>query len=97
MMNTVCSASSDSSRTAGRARARAVVAVIAAVNHSLVAEPLARFGTQAQKETWLRRLACGEALGAFAVGLIAALQQFGFDTASLIAVVVSIVHGLRFL
>ena len=45
----------------------AVVAVIAAVNNSLVTEPLARFGSDAQKETWLRRLACGDALGAFAL------------------------------
>jgi butyryl-CoA dehydrogenase len=45
----------------------AVVAVIAAVNNSLVAEPLARFGSDAQKETWLRRLASGDALGAFAL------------------------------
>src|SRR6266545_7234319 len=49
------------------AAASAVVAVIAAVNNSLVAEPLARFGSDAQKETWLRRLAAGEALGAFAL------------------------------
>ena len=37
----------------------AVLAVIAAVNNSLVAEPLAEFGTAAQKELWLRRLASG--------------------------------------
>ena len=49
------------------ARSSAVVAVIAAVNNSLVAEPIARFGTQPQKETWLRRLASGEAIGAFAL------------------------------
>jgi len=49
------------------ASASAVMAVIAAVNNSLVAEPLARFGSDAQKETWLRRLATGEALGAFAL------------------------------
>src|SRR6187549_2028290 len=49
------------------AAASAVIAVIAAVNNSLVAEPLARFGSDAQKETWLRRLASGEALGAFAL------------------------------
>jgi butyryl-CoA dehydrogenase len=49
------------------ARASAVVAVIAAVNNSLVAEPLARFGSDAQKETWLRRLASGQSLGAFAL------------------------------
>jgi len=49
------------------ARASAVVAVIAAVNNSLVAEPLAEFGTEPQKQTWLKRLARGEALGAFAL------------------------------
>jgi butyryl-CoA dehydrogenase len=49
------------------ASASAVVAVIAAVNNSLVAEPLAAFGTDIQQETWLRRLASGEALGAFAL------------------------------
>ena len=47
------------------AKASAVVAVIAAVNNSLVAEPIAQFGSEAQKQTWLRRLATGEALGAF--------------------------------
>jgi butyryl-CoA dehydrogenase len=41
--------------------------VIAAVNNSLVAEPIARFGSDAQKHTWLRRLASGDALGAFAL------------------------------
>jgi len=49
------------------AGASAVIAVIAAVNNSLVAEPIAEFGTDAQRQTWLRRLACGEALGAFAL------------------------------
>src|SRR5688500_20340348 len=49
------------------ASASAVVAVIAAVNNSLVAEPLAQFGTDAQKERWLRGLASGAALGAFAL------------------------------
>ena len=49
------------------ANASAVVAVIAAVNNSLVAEPLAQFGSDAQKQTWLRRLASGESLGAFAL------------------------------
>ncbi len=49
------------------AKASAVVAVIAAVNNSLVAEPLARFGTDSQKQTWLRRLVSGQALGAFAL------------------------------
>jgi butyryl-CoA dehydrogenase len=49
------------------ASASAVVAVIAAVNNSLVAEPLAAFGSDPQKHTWLRRLASGQALGAFAL------------------------------
>jgi len=49
------------------AAASAVLAVIAAVNNSLVAEPIARFGSDAQKQTWLRRLASGESLGAFAL------------------------------
>ena len=49
------------------ARASAVVAVIASVNNSLVAEPVAQFGTDAQKQAWLKRLASGEALGAFAL------------------------------
>ncbi|MEP6918235.1 MAG: acyl-CoA dehydrogenase family protein, partial [Acidobacteriota bacterium] len=49
------------------AAASAVVAVILAVNNSLVAEPLAEFGTPEQKQTWLRRLATGESLGACAL------------------------------
>ena len=49
------------------ARASAVIAVIAAVNNSLVAEPIAQFGTDAQKERWLAALASGAALGAFAL------------------------------
>ena len=49
------------------ARASAVVAVIAAVNNSLVAEPIAQFGSDTQREAWLRRLATGASLGAFAL------------------------------
>ncbi len=49
------------------ASASAVVAVIAAINNSLVAEPLAAFGTANQRETWLRPLASGEMIGAFAL------------------------------
>ncbi|HEU4936400.1 MAG TPA: acyl-CoA dehydrogenase family protein [Vicinamibacterales bacterium] len=45
----------------------AVLAVIAAVNNSLVAEPIAHFGTEGQKNGWLRRLASGQAIGAFAL------------------------------
>jgi butyryl-CoA dehydrogenase len=49
------------------AKASSAVAVIAAVNNSLVAEPLAQFGSPEQKQTWLRRLARGESIGAFAL------------------------------
>jgi butyryl-CoA dehydrogenase len=49
------------------AYASATLAVIVAVQNSLVAEPIARFGTDAQKETWLTRLAEGKAIGAFAL------------------------------
>jgi alkylation response protein AidB-like acyl-CoA dehydrogenase len=60
------------------ARASATVAVILAVNNSLVAEPIARFGSEAHKDTWLRRLARGEALGAFALSE----EQAGTDAAN---------------
>ena len=49
------------------AKASGVIAVIAAVNNSLVAEPIEHFGTDAQKQTWLRRLATGDSLGSFAL------------------------------
>ena len=49
------------------ARASATLAVILVVQNSLVAEPLARYGTDAQKDTWLRALVTGRALGAFAL------------------------------
>jgi butyryl-CoA dehydrogenase len=60
------------------AHASAVVSVIASVNNSLVAEPIARFGSDAQKETWLRRLASGQTLGAFALSE----EQAGSDAAN---------------
>jgi butyryl-CoA dehydrogenase len=61
-------------------RASATVAVILVVSNALVANVLVRFGTAAQKERWLRPLACGEALGVFALseadaGTDAANQQ----------------------
>jgi butyryl-CoA dehydrogenase len=59
-------------------RASAVLAVIAAVNNSLVAEPIAQFGSDSQKDTWLRRLATGESLGAFALSE----EQAGSDAAN---------------
>jgi alkylation response protein AidB-like acyl-CoA dehydrogenase len=49
------------------AEASSVIAVIAAVNNSLVAEPIAEFGSDTQKQMWLPRLARGDALGAFAL------------------------------
>ena len=62
------------------AGASATLAVIQAVNNTLVAEVIARFGTPAQRDTWLRRLATGAAIGAFALsepdaGTDAAHQQ----------------------
>lgn len=47
--------------------ASATLAVILSVTNSLVAEPLAEFGTAEQKDVWLRRLATGEILGSFAL------------------------------
>lgn len=47
--------------------ASATLAVILSVNNSLVAEPIAQFGTDDQKAAWVRRLATGESLGAFAL------------------------------
>lgn len=61
------------------ASASAVVAVIASVNVSLVAEPIAQFGSDQQKQTWLRRLASGQALGAFALSE----EHAGSDAANL--------------
>lgn len=49
------------------ARVSATLAVILVVNNSLVCDVLLRRGTPAQCERWLRRLATGEALGAFAL------------------------------
>ena len=49
------------------AKRSSVLAVIAAVSNSLVAEPIAEFGTGAQKRMWLSRLANGDAIGAFAL------------------------------
>jgi butyryl-CoA dehydrogenase len=49
------------------ARASATVAVSLSVTNSLVAEVIAHAGRDAQRERWLRRLARGEAIGAFAL------------------------------
>src|SRR5688500_18095139 len=60
------------------ARASAVLSVIASVINSLVAEPIAEFGTEAQQQTWLRRLATGAAIGSFALSE----EQAGSDAAN---------------
>jgi alkylation response protein AidB-like acyl-CoA dehydrogenase len=60
------------------AGASATVAVILSVNNSLVAETLLRHGSDAQREQWLRRLACGEVIGAFALSE----EQAGSDAAN---------------
>ena len=62
------------------ARASATVAVSLSVTNSLVAELIAHAGRDEQRERWLRRLAGGEAIGAFALsepdaGTDAANQQ----------------------
>ena len=62
------------------ARASATVAVSLSVTNSLVAEVIAHAGRDPQRERWLRKLASGEAIGAFALsepdaGTDAANQQ----------------------
>jgi butyryl-CoA dehydrogenase len=62
------------------ARASATVAVSLSVTNSLVAEVIAHAGRARHKEQWLRRLAVGQAIGAFALsepdaGTDAANQQ----------------------
>jgi alkylation response protein AidB-like acyl-CoA dehydrogenase len=62
------------------ARASATVAVVLSVSNSLVAELIAHAGRAKQRDTWLRRLAAGDAIGAFALseadaGTDAANQQ----------------------
>jgi len=49
------------------AAASATFAVILSVTNALVAEPIAMFGTEAQRAAWLPRLASGQLLGAFAL------------------------------
>jgi butyryl-CoA dehydrogenase len=48
-------------------RACASTGVIMSVNNSLVCDPISRFGTDAQKEQWLKPLASGKLLGCFAL------------------------------
>jgi butyryl-CoA dehydrogenase len=49
------------------AAASATLGAILVVNNSLVAEVIRRFGSTAQKEAWLARLASGRSVGAFAL------------------------------
>jgi alkylation response protein AidB-like acyl-CoA dehydrogenase len=49
------------------AKASSVLAVVVTVNTSLVAEPIAQFGSEAQQQVWLPRLTSGESIGAFAL------------------------------
>jgi butyryl-CoA dehydrogenase len=60
------------------ARASATLAVILAVNNSLVAEAILEYGTQEQKQRWLRPLATGACIGAFALSE----QDAGTDAAN---------------
>jgi len=60
------------------AHASATLAVILTVNNSLVAEPVHHFGSEAQIERWLRPLASGAAIGAFALSE----AQAGSDAAN---------------
>src|SRR4051794_33786776 len=48
-------------------RACASTGVIMSVNNSLVCDPLLRFGSEAQKKSWLVPLAAGKKLGCFAL------------------------------
>lgn len=59
--------------------ADAGIAVSIAVQNGLVAAPILRAGTEAQKEEWLPRIASGEALGCYAL----TEPDAGSDTAAL--------------
>ena len=61
------------------ARADAGTSVSIAVQSGLVASPLLRAGTEAQKDEWLPRIASGEALGCYAL----TEPDAGSDTAAL--------------
>lgn len=60
------------------AHASATLAVILSVNNSLVAETLHAHGSDAQRDRWLRALATGTAIGAFALSE----EQAGSDAAN---------------
>jgi butyryl-CoA dehydrogenase len=60
-------------------RACASTGVIMSVNNSLVCDPIWRFGSEAQKKTWLVPLAAGKKLGCFALSE----PEAGSDAAAL--------------
>ncbi len=73
------------------ARASATVAVALSVNNSLVAELIAHAGRTPQKDRWLRRLAGGAAIGAFALSE----PQAGTDAANQQTRAVHVGRGYR--
>jgi alkylation response protein AidB-like acyl-CoA dehydrogenase len=73
------------------ARASATVAVSLVVHNSLVTELVAHAGRAKQKDTWLRRLAVGDAIGAFALSE----PEAGTDAANQQTRAVRHAHGYR--
>jgi butyryl-CoA dehydrogenase len=73
------------------ARASATVAVALTVTNSLVAELLAHAGRAPQKERWLRPLASGAAIGAFALSE----PEAGTDAANQLTRAVKTANGYR--
>jgi len=73
------------------ARASATVAVSLSVTNSLVAEVIAHAGRDAQRERWLRKLARGEAIGAFALSE----PDAGTDAANQLTKAVKSADGYR--
>src|SRR5213079_1497762 len=73
------------------ARASATVAVSLSVTNSLVAELIAHAGGDAQRDRWLRRLATGDAIGAFALSE----PEAGTDAANQMTTAVRTGDGYR--
>jgi len=73
-------------------RSSATLATILIVTQSLVGEVLARFGTDAQKAEWLRPLAAGQAIGAFALSE----EHAGTDAANLEMTAVEVDGGAAY-
>jgi butyryl-CoA dehydrogenase len=73
------------------AKSSATLAVSLVVQNSLVAELIAHAGTEAQKTLWLRRLAAGEAIGAFALSE----PEAGTDAANQLTTAVKTAEGYR--